>query len=108
MMRQIYYCMDLSPVEAKAYQLIFLDGMTSEETTARLNDQGFPVGLDEIRRFKKRITKSNQLLARQEYALDSILESWERTKFEFEDLECFVNTELIAKLDDNPEESRIL
>lgn len=77
--------MSFSLVESKAYDLMFKQGKSANEVSEILSKEGNKLSSSQLRAFKNAVLTKMDLELRDEYLRESMLESFERTKIEFED-----------------------
>jgi len=76
----------LTPQEIEAYRLLFDRGLKATEASRQLAQQGIKMDPQKLRVFKKNVFDKILTEEKKERMSEFILESFERTKFEFEDL----------------------
>lgn len=75
----------LTEAEVQAYQLLFEKKVTSIQASQELAKKGIDFPPEKLRAFKITVAQKMEREAREERMFENMLESFERTKFEFED-----------------------
>lgn len=77
--------MTLTDVELKAYQLLFTEGLSAEAASQKLAEKGIDYSPARLRTYKQVIAAKIDREMREERMMEGMLESFDRTKLEFED-----------------------
>lgn len=76
---------ELSVPEQAAYELLITDRLSAKEASHKLSEKGYNMTPTQLRKFKKGLFDKILREDREEHQAEYMLESFERTKIEFED-----------------------
>lgn len=76
----------LSDKEKKAYQLLFNDRLPATQASSKMEEYGYEMSPNQLRTFKKKAFDAMMQDEKKERMSELMLESFERIKFEMEDL----------------------
>jgi len=75
----------LIPHEAEIHRMLIEEGLSAAETSRRLSAKGIDMSPYKLLKFKKKVYGKIDREIRQERMMENMLESFDRTKLEFED-----------------------
>ena len=101
---------ELSPQEEAAYELLITDKVSVRDASKKLEEKGYAMTTRQLVTFKKNLFDKILKEEREEHQAEYLLESFERTKIEFEDVVKYTKEafEKVKKTDDPWKEAAIL